>query len=144
MKEKYLIITGEIIAFLCMFFMDLWQACVAVGFLIAADTFTGIWAAWSNGRKIEGSWWAGKKHVESRKMERLLTKVILYPLALIVAKVAEAYLAPVIPWIDITAGALAMIEVRSIFENIGKLLGFNFWQKIKQAIIKHQIEEDNV
>lgn len=142
MKEKYFIITGEIAAFLCMFFMDIFKSMLAVGFLIAADTATGIWAAWAAGRKIEGSWWASRKYVKSNKMERVLKKLVLYPLVLIVAKVAQVYLAPVIPWIDITAGALAMIEVRSIFENAGKLLGYNIWENIKKHIVKDKIEDD--
>jgi len=136
MKEKYLIITGEIIAFLCMFFADLSAAMYAVGFLIAADTGTGVWAAWAKGHKIEGTWRKGWQHVRSRKMERVIKKMILYPLVLIVSKVAQSYLAPAIPWIDITAGALAMIEVRSIFENAGKLLGFSIWDRVKKAIDK--------
>jgi len=136
MKEKYYIIMGEITAFLCMFFVDLYASMFAVGFLIAADTGTGVWAAWSKGKKIEGTWFKGWQHVKSRKMERVIKKLILYPLVLIVAKVAQEYLAPAIPWIDITAGALAMIEVRSIFENAGKLLGFSIWDRVKKAIDK--------
>jgi hypothetical protein len=141
MKEKYLMITSELIAFLCMFFMDLYSAMIAVGFLVTADTITGIWAAWAAGTKKEGSWIKGWTYVESRKMERVIKKLILYPLVLIVAKVSQIYLAPVIPWIDITAGALAMVEVRSIFENVGKLLGYDLWTKIKDTILKDQLGE---
>lgn len=136
MKEKYFIIGGELVAFLCMFFVDLYQAMFAVGFLIVHDTVTGIWVAWAKGYKIEGTLLKGWQHVKSRKMERVAKKLLLYPLVLIVAKVAQEYLAPAIPWIDITAGVLAMIEVRSIFENVGKLLGYSIWDRVKRAIDK--------
>jgi hypothetical protein len=136
MREKYVLLLGEIIAFLCIFFMDIQEAMFAIGFLIFTDTFTGIWAAWYDGRNKEGSWWKGRKYIESRKMERIITKLILYPLSLITAKVAEQYLTPIIPWIDITAGILAMIEIRSIFENIGKILGYDLWNKMKEKIVK--------
>lgn len=117
----------EALAFLAIFFADLQFALFAIGFLIVADTFTGIWASWKN---------YGRESVTSRKMGRVITKIILYPLAIIVAKVAEEYLSPAIPWIDVTAGIIATVEVKSIFENMSLILGFNLWKRIKQAIWK--------
>jgi len=92
---------------------------------ILADSFTGIWAVWK--RK-------GRKKIKSRPMGRIVAKLILYPLCLIVGKVAEQYLTPAIPWIDVTAGILAVIEVKSIFENVSLILGYDIWDKIKDAL----------
>jgi phage-related holin len=131
MKEKLAAASLEIVAFLVIFFADLQSALFALGFLIMADTFTGIWAAWK--RK-------GRKSVTSRKLGRIIAKFILYPLALIVAKVAEEYLSPAIPWTDVTAGILAIVEVKSIFENISIVLGFDLWEKLKKQIWKDKIE----
>jgi len=140
MRDKQLIIMGEVAAFLCLFFAELQSALLAVGFLIMADTFTGMLYAFQVGIKKYG-FWKAFKNVESRKAGRILTKLILYPLALIVAKVAEVYLLPEIPWVRVTSGILAMIEIRSIFENMGKVLGYDLWDRVKKAIWKHKEEE---
>lgn len=132
MKSKTLIIFTEIIAFMIFFFQDIVSSLMAIGFLVMADSFTGIWAAHNVG---------GWRSVTSRKMGRIVAKLILYPLSIIVAKVAEVYLSPVIPWTDVTMGILAIIEVKSIFENIGIILGFDLWQKIKEKMWPDKIEK---
>ena len=124
MKEKFGSALPEILAFLAIFFAAIQGALLAIGFLIMADTFTGIWATLKKD---------GVKSVTSRKAGRILTKLILYPLAIIVAKVAEDHLAPSIPWVEVTAGILAAVEVKSIFENISIVLGFDLWDRIKKA-----------
>lgn len=121
----------EILAFLVIFFTEIQSALIAIAFLIFVDTFTGIWSAYKKG---------GRKTITSRKLGRIITKVILYPLALIVAKVSEQYLAPAIPWADVTAGILAVVEVKSIFENMSVLLGFDLWDRVKKAIWKDKEE----
>jgi len=130
MKEKMAAASLEIVAFLFIFFADLQSALLALGFLIMTDTFTGIWAAWKKN---------GRKSVTSRKLGRIIAKFILYPLALIVSKVAEQYLSPAIPWTDVTAGILAVIEVKSIFENISLILGFDLWDKLKKQLWKDKV-----
>jgi len=117
----------EVMAFLAIFFADIQAAIAAVIFLILADTFTGIWASWKKN---------GKEDITSRKAGRIVTKLILYPLAIIVAKVAEVYLAPDLPLIKITTGIVATVEIKSIYEKISILLGFDLWQKVKKAIWK--------
>ena len=118
-----------VLGFLAVFLLDVTAALMAVGFLILADTFTGMWAAFKRGESIT-----------SRKMGRVISKLILYPLGIIIAKVAEDYLSPDIPWIYVTTGIIAAVEVRSNFENIGDILGFNLWKRIKGAIWKDKLE----
>jgi hypothetical protein len=124
-------ISLDILAFLAIFFADLQGALLAIGFLILADTYTGIWAAYKKD---------GVKAITSRKAGRIVAKFILYPLSLIVAKVSEQYLSPAIPWIDVTAGILAVVEVKSIFENMSLILGFDLWEKIKKQLWKDKTE----
>jgi len=131
MKEKYLSTFTEICAFLAIFFATVQDALLAIGFLIMVDTFTGIWGAFKTG---------GTKAITSRKAGRIISKLILYPLAIIVAKVAQDFLAPAIPWVDVTAGILAMVEVKSIFENMSLILGFDLWTRIKKQIWKDKEE----
>lgn len=127
MRTQFTTAGLEIVAFLTIFFADIQSALIAIGFLIFADTFTGMWSAVRKG---------GRMAITSRKMGRIVTKLILYPLALIVAKVSEQYLAPSIPWTDVTAGILAVVEVKSIFENMSSLLGFDLWDRIKNQLWK--------
>jgi hypothetical protein len=121
----------DILAFLAIFFADLQGALLAIGFLILADTYTGIWASYKK---------EGMSSITSRKAGRIIAKCILYPLSLIVAKVSQEYLSPAIPWIDVTAGILAVIEVKSIFENMSLILGYDLWAKIKKQLWKDKTE----
>lgn len=132
MKEKVSLWLFEAIAFLIIFFADIRSAFVAVGFLIMTDTFTGIWGSWKR---------SGVKSITSRKAGRIVSKLILYPLSVIVAKVSQDYLSPAIPWVDVTTGILAIIEVKSIFENISIILGFDLWDRVKKAIWKDKVED---
>lgn len=124
---------GEIFVFLAIFFSELAPALAAVGFLIIADTMTGIWGAVN-----KGGWGA----VTSRKAGRIVAKLIIYPLCIIVAKVSENYLTPSIPWTDVTLGILATVEIKSIFENASIILGFNLWERIKKVLWKDKIDDD--
>ncbi len=127
MKEKLISILPHIITFLIVFFSSISASLFAIGFLILADTFTGIWASWKK---------HGRSSITSRKAGRIVAKFIIYPLSIIVAKVSQEYLAPAIPWVDVTTGILAMVEVKSIFENMSLILGFDLWDKLKKAIWK--------
>ena len=128
MKDIY----TSILAFLVVFFSSLQESLCAIGFLIMVDTGVAIWASWKN---------HGVASITSRKAGRIITKMILYPLAIIVAKVAEQYLVPEIPFIKVTTGIVATVEVKSIYEKISLLLGFDLWQKIKKVLWKDKIED---
>jgi hypothetical protein len=120
-------------AFLGVFFNDLQPTLWSLGFLIMTDTGLAIWATWKHN---------GIKSVTSRKMGRIITKLILYPLAIIVAKVAEQYLAPDIPWLKVTTGIIATVEIKSIFEKMNLLLGFDLWSRLKKALWKDKEENE--
>ena len=124
--------TIGVLTFLGVFFTELQPTLWAIGFLIMTDTSLAIWATWKNN---------GRDSVKSRKMGRIITKIILYPLAIIVAKVAEEFLAPDIPWIKVTTGIVATVEIKSIFEKMNILLGFDLWDRIKKSIWKDKTED---
>jgi len=126
---EYVVAVGS---FLAVFFADLQPVLWSIGFLIMTDTGLAIWASWKMN---------GRKSITSRKAGRIVTKLILYPLAIIVAKVSEQYLAPEIPWTKVTSGIVATVEVKSIFEKMNLLLGFDLWDRIKKAIWKDKEEE---
>jgi len=131
-----------IITFLGAFFSDIGTTLTAIGFLIFIDTLTGVWYSLKEGYKKEGNLWdAWRKHITSRRGSRIIIKIILYPIAIIVAKVGEDFFMSHIPWIDVTAGILAGIEIKSIFENIGDILGYNLWKKVKDRLWPDKIDE---
>ena len=117
----------EIGAFALMFFGDISSAVLAIFFLVFADTLTGIWASVKT-----------NQYLTSRRAGRIISKLLLYPLSIIVAKVAEVYLTPSIPWIKVVSGIIAIVEVKSIFENISLILGFDLWPRIKEALWKER------
>ena len=119
----------EIAAFLVVFVADIEAALLAILFLILADTFTGIWSSVKK-----------NQYISSRRAGRILSKLILYPLAVIVSKVTQEYLSPEIPWVQVTAGIIAVVEIKSIFENMSTVLGFDLWARVKDALWKGKNE----
>jgi len=125
-------IPKEVLLFLGAFFSPIVGIMWAIGFLIMADTFTGIWSAKKQGNKID-----------SRKAGRIISKLILYPLAIIVAQVAQTIMEiDEIPWTKVTSGIIATIEIKSIFENISEILGYDLWTRIKERMWKDKVDKD--
>ena len=110
-----------------LFFNDITAAMFAIIFLILIDTLTGVWASLKMNDLIT-----------SRRAGRIISKLLLYPISIIVAKVAQLYLTPSIPWIQVVSGIIAIVEVKSIFENISIILGYDLWNRIKEAIWKER------
>jgi hypothetical protein len=123
----------ELVIFLALFFAPISNSLYAVGALIIFDTFTGIWASVHK---------CGWKSFTSSKFKRIVPKLLLYPMVIIVAKVAEDYLLSEIPWVRVSTGLLAAVEVKSIYENISVILGFDIWNKFQDTIVKLR-KEDN-
>jgi len=92
------------------------------GFMVFIDTFTGIWASLTRGDKIT-----------SRKLSRVVSKLILYPLALIVAAWCEK-LQPGVPFVKSATTLLIVVEGKSMIENLTDILGYNFLRIIKSII----------
>jgi hypothetical protein len=133
MKGHFTEYLAAVATFIATFFSELSPVLWSIGFLIMTDTGLALWATWKNN---------GRKSITSRKAGRIITKIILYPLAIIVAKVAEQYLAPDIPWLKVTTGIVATVEIKSIFEKMNLLLGFDLWSRLKKAIWKDKEVKD--
>jgi phage-related holin len=93
------------------------------GFMIFVDTFTGIWAAKCRGEEIT-----------SKKLKGVLPKIIIYPLAIIIASWCE-FLAPEIPFIKGATFMLIMIEGKSFLENCSDILGYDVIKLLRNYII---------
>src|SRR3990167_7786423 len=85
---------------------------IAAGFLIGADTITGIMKARKKGVPVT-----------SRRLSNVLTKMVLYQLLIISAHVCELYLVAELPFVKLVLGAIALVEFKSILENTSEYLG---------------------
>lgn len=122
----------NVLSFLGMFLLTAEPAFWAIGLLIFSDTLTGIW------KTIYKQGWDA---FDSRKLGRIFAKIILYPLALLIAFTCEKNLAPSLPIMYVTMGIIATVEIKSVFENIGVILGYDLWQRVKDAIWKDKKED---
>jgi len=95
---------------------------IFAGFLIFADTFTGIWAAKTRGEAIHSS-----------RMKQVLSKLIIYPTMIIFSSWAE-YLLPEIPFLKGSSVLFVVVEGKSISENISDILGYDLINLIKAYI----------
>jgi len=85
---------------------------LAVGFFVVADFITGIMAARKLGTKIE-----------SKKMFRTVPKFIAYAIGIIAAHSMELLFFPDFPAAKMVSGLVAFIELKSLDENLEKLIG---------------------
>lgn len=119
----------DIVVFLSMFIVTAEPALWIIGLLIFTDTLTGIWGAIKT---------KGLKSIRSRKLGRIITKIILYPLAILVAHATEQVLTPSVPWETIVVGIIATVELKSIYEKMGVILGYDLWRRIKKEVWKEK------
>ena len=117
---KDLLIGG--VSFVLAILLPVLPLAVFAGFLIFADTCTGIWAARVRGEKFHSS-----------KLKRALAKVALYPLIIAIASLAEYFL-PGIPFTTGGAVLIIVVECVSILENASDILGYNLLRIVKAWI----------
>lgn len=95
----------------------------ATVFFVLADFVTGIWKAKKIGETIT-----------SQKMKNTIPKLLLYVLALIVGQVAQQFVLPEIPFVKIFSGFIALVEIKSILENINGITGLDLWKELKSYL----------
>lgn len=99
-----------------------------VGFLIMADTFTGVWAA-----RVR------KEKVTSHGFRRVVTKMATFQIAVLSAFFIEQYIGTVsiVSPLKVVAGAIALSELASVLENVESITGIKM---IKIPSIKSIIQ----
>lgn len=93
--------------------------------LLLADFITAIWAT----VKING--W---RSVSAKRMFDSIPKLILYNLALLTTFFVQHYIIDGIPMIKVIGGFIALIELRSIYENIRLVTNVDLWNSIKDIV----------
>jgi Bacteriophage holin family len=93
---------------------------ISVGVLIVADLFTGMLAAHKRGEKLA-----------SAAMRRTVSKLLIYQTAVITGFLLETYLlSSLVPVSKIVAGAIGLVEFKSILENCNAALGQDIFQTV--------------
>ncbi len=124
MKEKLYIGTTSIFVFIS----PITPLMFTIGGLIIADTITGIW------KSIKKDGWIS---ITSNKLSTTLTKIILYNLGVITGYCVESFMVPEVPMTRVAAGFIGMIEMKSLWENIGEITGIDVWNKLKLLFNKN-------
>lgn len=137
-KSKTLIMLQVIGAFL----LPIKPLILLVIMMIVLDTITGIWKAKKIGDPIT-----------SRKLSRVISKMILYQVGLITFFVLEKFLLGefVLIFTDIPffltkiiAIFFCSIEVMSLNENVKAVYGLNFFQLFKQVLSRVKEVKDEI
>lgn len=114
----------KMFAWVALFFAPIKEVLFAVGFLIMADLFTGMWASLRSGQKIE-----------SAKLRRSVSKSAAYLLAVCTGFVAQKYLMQdAVPVVHVVAGLIGATELLSVYENLSRITGVDFKKKVLEIV----------
>lgn len=126
----------KIYLYLSVVFMPIAPTLIWLGALIFIDLVMGIWKSKKK-----------KEKITSRKLSHTVTKLVLYLLAVVVCHIVDTQFLT-LDWLPATstqlvAGFLAVIELKSIMENISDILGIQLWEWIKNKLNRRATEESN-
>lgn len=119
----------DLIMLIVMFFAPVQAALISVGVLCTFDAITGIMAAKKRGELIT-----------SNKGFRTIIKMIIYSILVICSHLIEVVMIDFIPVTKIATSAIALIELKSLYENASTILGIDMWKFIKQIMDKKGID----
>lgn len=91
----------------------------AIFFLCFSDLITALWAVHKNNGKIT-----------SIGLRRTVNKLLAYQIAVILSYVVESIFQIGVPVVRLVAGLIAVTELKSNLENLYKITGLDYWQKI--------------
>ena len=113
MKNEFVLWVYAIALSAATYFTPIIPVILTVGLLIAVDTILGVWASIKKCDRIT-----------SNRASRVVSKMFIYQTVLITLFVVEQHIWGVwIAAVKIAAGAIAVVEVISILENSGVILG---------------------
>ena len=96
---------------------------ILVGFLIVIDMVTALIAC----RKV-------KEPITSAKLSRTIGKFLVYGCAIITSHVITKYFFPDFPALQLMAGFITFVELKSIDENIKKYTGYSMFGSILEKL----------
>ncbi len=132
MKDYYSFIFKALLACLA-YFADIRNMFHAVLVFMAIDWITGVYASYKFRTK-------GKSWFTSFKLRRSIEKFVFYVMAIAVAHILEVEFMDFANLDRIVAGYIAITEVKSIYENISKIMGVDLFNDLWQ-IVKNQFNQ---
>ena len=118
MKNFVLNNLSAIYIYILVYFTPVFPVLFGLGFLVLTDFATGMLAAKKRGEVIS-----------SRKMRPTITKGIGYMAAILVAHTFEKSFMPDLNALKIVSGLIALIELKSLDENLKDLTGKSFFKQ---------------
>jgi hypothetical protein len=124
----------QLLTALLLFFAPIQQLVMVVGLAILCDTFTGIYKS----VKLDG--W---KSIRSRKLSNIISKMVLYEVAIIVLYPIDKFLLNELLLnivsvqyfsTKVACVLLLLVEITSIKENIEAALKIDIWKTLKNFI----------
>lgn len=124
----------QLLTALLLFFAPIQQLVMVVGLAILCDTFTGIYKS----VKLDG--W---KSIRSRKLSNIISKMVLYEIAIIVLFPIDKFLLNELLLnivsvqffsTKVACVLLILVELTSIKENIEEALKIDIWKTLKNFI----------
>jgi phage-related holin len=106
-----------------------------VGFLVVADMVSAIIATYKT---------KGLESIESRKLARTVAKFTAYGIVVMVTHAIETLFFPDIPAVKLVSGFVAMVEVKSIDENIKIITGKSFLKMVVELLSKQRKQAKDV
>lgn len=97
---------------------------ISAGVMVVLDFATGIWKSLKRDEKIT-----------SRAMSRTVTKMLAYQMAIVTGFLLEKFmLSDSVPVSKIVAGAIGMVEGKSILENLSIISGVDLWRAVLDSL----------
>jgi phage-related holin len=112
---------GKLLMMVFTILTPIYPVMITILILIIIDFISGVYAAL---RKHE--------RISSKKIGNTVAKIILLNLGVLSSYLVETYIVPEIPFVKVTAGFVALIELTSILENINKATGVNIITAFKR------------
>lgn len=131
-----------LLTIICSFFLPISGILGLLFALILADTATGIWKA----KHL-------KQQITSRKLSAVISKLVLYELAVVLFYLIDYYIlndiiltffSVPLMLTKVLALVLASIEVMSINENFKVVKGIDIWQSMKLLFARAKEVKDNL
>lgn len=113
--KKYLMLA---ITYLVTYFSPAFSMMIIIGVFVFSDFITGIMAAKKRGEEIT-----------SKKARPTVTKGLSYMIAILVAHIFQNHFLPQIEVMKIVSGLIAVIELKSMDENIRIITGKSLFKQ---------------
>lgn len=121
--KDYLLFVGKLLLACLAYFAEIQNLFHAVLLFMVIDWITGVYASYKT--RVKGQAW-----FTSYKMRRTVEKFVFYMMAIAVSYVFRIEFLETIPLGKIVAGYIAITEIKSIFENIGRIMGVKLFNEI--------------